>query len=142
MVDWQGMARRAKKRGKHTPSKETHAPASPGRIRLEKELEVELPAGSVVKLRPGPYKKGIAVVPISSGGAGPNANGTGGGRSGRKPRAGTVRLRGRLQKDVQQSSVQKPKVYVEWLMGIDPGLSVSSARQIVYRERRIALEGE
>lgn len=111
--------------------------AKNGRIQLEDELEVGLPDGTVVRLRPGPYRKGIAIVPLTPEEAGPSP-----GKGGRKPRPSTVRLRGRLQKDLEQDAIGKPREYVEWLMGIDPDLSLASARQIVYRERRLALEGE
>lgn len=105
------------------------------RIKLEDSLELELPDGSVVRVQPGPYKKGISVVPLSHG-----TLPAGDGKRGRKPRPGTVKLRTRLAKDAEAGNVAPAKDYVKWLLAEDPEISLSVARQVVYRERRLVLE--
>lgn len=106
------------------------------RITLDGALELELPDGAVVRVQPGPYKKGISVVPIQHGTGAPAGNG----KRGRKPRPGTVKLRAKLAKDAKGNKVRPAKDYVKWLLSEDPEISLSVARQVVYRERRAVLE--
>lgn len=106
------------------------------RIALDGALELELPDGAVVRVQPGPYRKGISVVPIHHGS---NAS-RGNGKRGRKPRPGTVKLRQKLAKDAKANKVRAAKEYVKWLLAEDPEISLSVARQVVYRERRAVME--
>lgn len=113
------------------------------RIELTDTIELVLGDGSVVKVRPGPYGKGISVIPVPP--APPKRGGVprkpgGGGPRGRKPRPSTVKLRERLAKDAAKGNVDKAPVYVKWVLSIDPDISLATARQVVYRERRAALE--
>ena len=110
------------------------------RIELTGNLELALPDGTVVRIRPGPYGKGISVVPLlprapRAGGARP-----GGAKRGRKPRPSTVKLREKLARDVKADNVKAPRDYVKWLLQQDDDVGLATARQVVYRERRAALE--
>ncbi len=114
------------------------------RIELTDNLELVLPDGSAVRVRPGPYGKGISVIPVlprlprtPSTRRGPSS---GGGKRGRKPRASTVKLREKLAKDHGTGGVKEPKSYVKWLIQQDTDISLATARQVVYRERRSILE--
>ncbi len=116
------------------------------RIELTDNLELVLPDGTAVRVRPGPYGKGISVIPVvsrnprSATSRGPAGNGTG--KRGRKPRASTVKLREKLARDHSSDAVKEPKAYVKWLIQQDDEISLATARQVVYRERRAVLEGE
>lgn len=110
---------------------------SSGRIQLRDWLELELPDGSIVKVRPGPYGKGLSVVAVPT--TAPKAPATpknGAGKRGRRPRESTVKLRQRLEKDAKKGKVLEAKQYVKWVLDIDPTISLSVARQVVYRELR------
>ncbi len=102
-------------------------------VDLDGQLDVSLPNGETYRLRPGPYGKGIAVIPLEKGQDRRSAATNG---RGRKPRAGTLALRERLEEDHDQGGIAEPKQYVHWLMRIDPSISITVARQVVYRERR------
>ncbi len=97
-------------------------------------LDLLLPDGSAVRVRPGPYGKGIAVVQVRPHASSDNLSGDG--RPGRKPRASTVKLREKLRADKEKGALQSNPYYVRWLLGIDPTVSLAVARQTVYRERK------
>lgn len=104
-------------------------------IRLKDPIVLELPDGSRVRVRVGPYGKGVAIVPLSDGqGAakGPSRPG----QRGRRPRPGTVALREQLERDAKAGRLKDNQHYVKWILQRDEGLSLAVARQIVYRERR------
>lgn len=103
-------------------------------IRLQGPMMLELPDGSKVRIRPGPYGKGIAVIPVSeaSKAAVPRQPGV----RGRRPRPGTVALREQLTRDAKSGKLKENPFYVKWILQRDEGLSLAVARQIVYRERR------
>ncbi len=106
------------------------------RIQFNGPLELELQDGSIVRIQPGPYGKGVSIVPLSI--EKPRA-GPGSGKRGRKPRASTVKLRKKLQRDFLSGSVRPAPEYVRWVTQEDPGISLAVARQVVYRERRAML---
>ena len=102
-------------------------------------LLLRMPDGITYRVRPGPYGKGISVTPLMpANGAAPRPSGTG--TRGRKPRPSTVALRRRLADDVRKGDVAAPRDYVKWLLKQDDDVSLAVARQVVYRERRRALE--
>ncbi len=105
-----------------------------GVVRLDGPMDVELPDGSRVRIRPGPYGKGIAVIPLNDAKTTPKAPGVPGQR-GRRPRPGTVALREQLARDAKAKKLKAPAHYVKWILKRDEGLSLAVARQIVYRER-------
>lgn len=105
---------------------------------LNDEMDVALPDGAIYRIRPGPYGKGITLQPIQPPRRTPRGKGTG--KRGRRPREGTVKLRDRLAKDAAKGKVREAPYYVDWLTKEDPTVSLSTARQIVYRERRNALK--
>ncbi len=104
-------------------------------LKLTDSLLVELPDGSRVRLRPGPYGKGIAVIPMG-GGSKPAAGPRVPGQRGRRPRPGTSALREQLARDAKAGKLKDTQHYVKWILARDAGLSLAVARQIVYRERR------
>lgn len=104
------------------------------RIDLEGLLDLALPDGSAVRIRPGPYGKGIAVVHIRQHVRDADLGGEG--RPGRRPRASTVRLRHKLRQDKAGGSLRDNPHYVRWLMETDPEVGLAVARQTVYRERK------
>lgn len=106
------------------------------RIRLEGAMELELPDGSIVRVQPGPYRKGISMVPLTGGSRSP----LGSGKRGRKPRPGTLKLRTKLSHDAKSGKLGPAKNYVKWLLQEDPDIQLSVARQVVYRERRSVLD--
>ncbi len=97
-------------------------------------MDLSLPDGSAVRVRPGPYGKGIAVVQVRAFASSDNLAGDG--RPGRKPRSSTIRLREKLRTDREDDSLQESPHYVRWLLGFDPEVSLAVARQTVYRERK------
>lgn len=104
-------------------------------------LVLQLRDGSMVRIAPGPYGKGIAVVPIASRGNGngrrraaPHEGPREPGKRGRKPRASTVALREKLEKDHKGGKVSEPPVYVKWLIEKDEEVGLPMARTVVYRE--------
>lgn len=110
-----------------------HCMSSSQRLVLDHDIEVELKDGSIWRIRPGPYGKGLSIIP------GPSP-GEGSGQRGRKPRPGTIKLRARLEKDSQKGQLRDAAHYVKWMLKQDPDVGLATARQIVYRERRSALE--
>jgi hypothetical protein len=104
-------------------------------IKLDGPLTLELPDGTLMRVRPGPYGKGVAFIPVTSAqhGAGSDAQG----KRGRRPRPGTVALREQLMRDAKAKRLRSSGHYVKWILARDDGLSLAVARQIVYRERRM-----
>lgn len=101
------------------------------RIQLDGAVEIELPDGSLYEVRPGPYRKGVAVVAIS--------NKTDDARSpGRQPRAGTVKLRDKLARDAAAGRLHDAPFYYRWILKEDDTISQAVARQVVYRELKRA----
>lgn len=107
------------------------------RIPLKGPIELELQDGSVVRIQPGPYGKGVSVVPLKL--KRPSA-GPGSGKRGRKPRPSTVKLRQKLDRDAGRGAVRPAPEYVKWLVKEDDTISLVVARQVVYRERRAVLD--
>ncbi len=108
------------------------------RIVLEEPVDVSLPDGTMVRIRPGSYNKGISIFPIYP--KMPRMPGAGGSRRGRKPRASTVKLREKLVRDKADGGLRAPREYVTWLRKLDHDLTLSGARQVVYRERRVVMQ--
>lgn len=106
----------------------------PEPIKLDEPIVVELPDGSRVRIRIGPYGKGIAVIPLN--GRRNNEAPRMPGQRGRRPRPGTLALREQLARDDKAGKLKDNQHYVKWILQRDPGLSLAVARQIVYRERR------
>lgn len=104
------------------------------RIELEGPLDLALPDGSAVRIRPGPYGKGIAVVDIKQHSHDTSLDGDG--RPGRKPRESTVRLRHKLRQDKASGDLRDNTHYVRWLLALDSEVGLAVARQTVYRERK------
>ena len=104
-------------------------------IQLRDPIVLELPDGNRVRVRVGPYGKGVAIVPLENGhtaSPGPSRPG----QRGRRPRPGTVALREQLERDAKAKRLKDNQHYVKWILQRDEGLSLAVARQIVYRERR------
>lgn len=99
------------------------------RIVLHGPVEVELADGSVWVLRPGPYRKGLAITALPDGHHAPA-------QRGRKPRPGTIKLRQRLERDLGRGRLHDAPFYFQWLLREDPTVSQAVARQVVYRELR------
>lgn len=105
---------------------------------LKAPILFQLRDGSLVQIAPGPYGKGLAVVPIPQ--KQPRAAARGrprsptGGPRGRKPRASTVALRERLEQDKRAGKLREPSVYVKWLIDKDDEIGLPMARTVVYRE--------
>lgn len=105
---------------------------------LSKPVVFQLRDGSLVRIAPGPYGKGVAIVPLNARGqpnrrsapAGPREPG----KRGRKPRASTVALREKLEKDHKGGKLSDPPVYVKWLIEKDEDVGLPMARTVVYRE--------
>lgn len=104
---------------------------------LKGPIFFQLRDGSLVRIAPGPYGKGVAVVPISSKQprtAAPRRNGEPGGPRGRRPRPSTVALRERLAQDHKSGKLREPPVYIKWLVEQDEQIGLPQARTVVYRE--------
>ena len=107
-------------------------------VALSKPVVFQLRDGSLVRIAPGPYGKGVAVVPLNARGqptrraapAGPREPG----KRGRKPRASTVALREKLEADHKASKLRDPPTYVKWLIEKDEDVGLPMARTVVYRE--------
>ena len=102
-------------------------------------LVLQLRDGSLVRIAPGPYGKGVAVVPLpSKGGARPSRAASDGprepGKRGRKPRPSTVKLREKLEREHKAGKLSQPPVYVKWLIDQDEEVGLPMARTVVYRE--------
>lgn len=106
-------------------------------IPLKGNLLLQLRDGSVVRIAPGQYGKGVAVVPVRQRTARtpfPRPRGPTGAPRGRRPRPSTVALRNRLAQDHQAGKFREPSQYVKWLVDKDEGVSLPMARTVVYRE--------
>lgn len=106
---------------------------------LTAPLLLQLRDGSLVRIAPGPYGKGIALVPLAArtsgrgkrdGAAGPREPG----KRGRKPRPSTVRLREKLEREHKSGKLADPPTYVKWLINEDEEVGLPMARTVVYRE--------
>ncbi len=111
-------------------------------IELNGKLELSLPDGTSVVVQPGPYRKGISMTPVVPDQPKPRRIPTapGTGKRGRKPRQVTVDLRDLLDKHLSKGAVKDPKYYVDFVLDNDDDISLAVARQIVYRERRVAID--
>lgn len=108
-------------------------------VPLTGPLLLQLKDGSLVRIAPGPYGKGVAVVPIPSklprgASPAPRRRGPTGAPRGRKPRPSTVALRERLEKDHKAGKLLEPPQYVKWLIEKDEDIGLPMARTVVYRE--------
>lgn len=106
---------------------------------LNAPILLQLRDGSVVRIAPGPYGKGVAVVPIPqkaprNAPATPRRRGPTGAPRGRKPRPSTVALRERLEQDHKGGKLREPPQYVKWLIEKDDEIGLPMARTVVYRE--------
>jgi hypothetical protein len=106
---------------------------------LNSPILLQLRDGTLVRIAPGPYGKGIAVVPIAqkvsrSAPAAPRRRGPTGAPRGRKPRPSTVALRERLEQDQKSAKLKDPPQYVKWLIEKDEEIGLPMARTVVYRE--------
>ncbi|MHB1261606.1 MAG: hypothetical protein ACYC2H_07800 [Thermoplasmatota archaeon] len=106
---------------------------------LNAPILLQLRDGSVVRIAPGPYGKGVAVVPIPqkvprNAPAAPRRRGPTGAPRGRKPRPSTVALRERLEQDNKAGKLKDPPQYVKWLIEKDEEIGLPMARTVVYRE--------
>jgi hypothetical protein len=115
--------------------------SSRSRIPLNDGIEFILRDGSVVRIAPGPYGKGISILPLPSRGAKPtppSANGHEGAaaKRGRKPRPSTSALREKLAKESETGGLNDPPHYVQWLLEQDAEVGLAMARTIVYREMK------
>lgn len=109
---------------------------------LTSPIVLQLRDGSLVRIAPGPYGKGIAVVPLLPRGAAAVRRGRRSaadgprepGKRGRKPRPSTVKLREKLEKDHKGGKMLEPPAYVKWLINEDEEVGLPMARTVVYRE--------
>lgn len=105
---------------------------------LTTPIVLQLRDGSLVRIAPGPYGKGIAVVPLPGRGAASKRAARDAprepGKRGRKPRASTVWLRERLERDHKSGKLSEPPVYVKQLIDKDEEVGLPMARTVVYRE--------
>lgn len=100
-------------------------------------------SGEHYRIGPGPYGKGISVVPVPAGTAAASQQARArnaapvqdAGKRGRKPAPSTVALRQKLEHDNGlKAGLKAPPEYVRWLIDQDPGMGTPMARTIVYRE--------
>lgn len=106
-------------------------------VELAGPVDVRLPDGSVYRIRPGPYGKGVAVALLHRTGGVARA-----GQRGRRPRPSTLALRDRMERDHAKDGTLRPAPeYVRWLLARDRDVGLAVARQVVYRERRRLLDG-
>ena len=108
-------------------------------VPLTGPMMLQLKDGSIVRIAPGPYGKGVAVVPIPvkvprGANPTPRRRGPTGAPRGRKPRPSTVALRERLEKDHKGGKLLEPPQYVKWLIEKDEDIGLPMARTVVYRE--------
>ena len=108
-------------------------------VPLNGPILLQLRDGSVVRIAPGPYGKGVAVVPIPqktprNAPATPRRRGPTGAPRGRKPRPSTVALREKLEQDNKAGKIKEPPQYVKWLIEKDEEIGLPMARTVVYRE--------
>ena len=107
-------------------------------LALNGPILLQLRDGSTVRVQPGPYGKGVAVVPIPQkqvrvAGA-PRRKGPTGAPRGRRPRPSTVALREKLEQDHKAGKMKDPPQYVKWLIEKDEDIGLPMARTVVYRE--------
>jgi hypothetical protein len=100
-----------------------------GPLALTGKMDLSLPDGSIVRIQPGPYGKGLSVTPLSR--AAPGASG-----KGRPPRPSTLELRERLAADKAAGKLRAARDYVEWVSARDPKAPRAGLQQTVYRELR------
>ncbi|HUR63910.1 MAG TPA: hypothetical protein VM241_05470 [Candidatus Thermoplasmatota archaeon] len=100
-------------------------------LSLTGKMDLALPDGSVVRVQPGPYGKGISVTPLSR--SAPGISG-----KGRPPRPSTLELRQRLAADKAAGKLRAARDYVEWVAARDPKAPRAGLQQTVYRELRAA----
>lgn len=93
------------------------------------KMDLSLPDGSLVRIQPGPYGKGISVTPLGR----PSARAAG---KGRPPRPSTIELRERLAADHAAGRLRAASDYVDWVAARDPKASRTGLQQTVYRELR------
>ena len=106
---------------------------------LNSPILLQLKDGSLVRIAPGPYGKGVAVIPIEpapANGGGKTARGPTGGKRGRKPRPSTIALRERLEKDHAGGKMLTKQQYVRWLIDNDEQIGLQVANTVVYREMK------
>ncbi|HEX2066125.1 MAG TPA: hypothetical protein VHI93_04860 [Candidatus Thermoplasmatota archaeon] len=96
---------------------------------LTGKMDLALPDGSLVRIQPGPYGKGISLTPL------PRSRAEGSGK-GRPPRPSTLDLRQRLAADKAAGKLRPASDYVQWVMARDPGAPRLGVQQTVYRELR------
>jgi len=101
-------------------------------------MVLRFPDGTELRVAPGPRGRGASVSLRPSGAARGTGGGAGTGRRGRPPRASTVALRNLIQADMQKGNVKPARDYFEWLVRRDPEVAEATARQVVYRELRLA----
>jgi len=108
------------------------AKEKPAPMVLDGKMDLALPDGSLVRIQPGPYGKGISVTPLDNpGGRGSSRRG-----KGRPPRASTLELRERLAADHAAGKLRAARDYVDWVAERDPQASRAGLQQTVYRELR------
>lgn len=111
-------------------------------LQAGQSMDLALKDGSVFRISPGPYGKGISIVPLGTVEAGAfrsavRPSPVPGGPRGRKPRPSTLDLREKLNHDNNlKSGLKTPVEYVQWLQERDPEVGVPMARTIVYREMK------
>jgi hypothetical protein len=103
------------------------------RVRLEGVMEFETASGQVFRIQSVQGGRGVAVFPVLPKGARPRKPRRGG--AGRPPSPSTVKLREKLAEDAASGGVEKPAVYVEWLLSAEKGIKPGTAKQRVYKER-------
>ncbi|MEA3204217.1 MAG: hypothetical protein QOI63_1897 [Thermoplasmata archaeon] len=96
---------------------------------LTGKMDLALPDGSVLRLQPGPYGKGISVTPLAR--ATPGASG-----KGRPPRPSTLELRQKVAADKAAGKLRPAGDYVAWVAQRDPQAPRAGLQQTVYRELR------
>ncbi|HUR62527.1 MAG TPA: hypothetical protein VM286_09220 [Candidatus Thermoplasmatota archaeon] len=96
---------------------------------LQGKMTFELPDGSLVRIQPGPYGKGVSVTPLGRP-SGPSQG------KGRPPRPSTLELRERLAADQAAGRLRPATEYVDWVAARDPKASRTGLQQTVYRELR------
>ncbi|MGB1585979.1 MAG: hypothetical protein ACPHID_02905 [Thermoplasmatota archaeon] len=96
-------------------------------IEWTEDITLVMPDGGRYLIQRGRQNKGISLLPVED-------QETYG--KGRPPNPSTVRLRERIARDAEAGQLEEPKVYWEWLVQHDPRITVSSAKQITYRELR------
>jgi hypothetical protein len=102
-----------------------------GPTALTGKLDLALPDGSVMRVQPGPYGKGISVTPLTRAAAGHSGKG-------RPPHPSTLALRERMARDKAAGRLRSASEYVAWVSSQDPKAPRAGLQQTVYRELRVA----